>query len=124
MTTSMPKVPNLETTEPDAIVDGRRVFYIWNHLTVNTPRRQDDGQLTADISMPAIPYGVLVEHVSTRTDRPCIAWIPWVDSNDGSPYWTLRSLKPLSIAEPFVCSCCGALGGIRDGRWFIGLPRL
>lgn len=115
----MPDVPHTATA-PDIVVDGRRVFFVWTKPTIR-PVRRSDGQVINRVSPPVIPYGALVEHRSPVSGRPCISWIPWVDTDPDAPRWTLLSLKPLSIAEPFTCSCCGLVGGIRDGKWLVGL---
>lgn len=118
----MPDIPDLSVAEPDAIVDGRRVYFVWHKPTI-TARPDPFAPITLEPpDAPTIPFGAMVEHRSRRTDRPCIAWIPWVDTGDPNlPRWTLLSLRPLSIAEPFCCTCCGGVGGIRDGRWWLGL---
>ena len=116
-----PDVPDLATTEPDAVVDGRRVFFVWARPTLTPVRTEADGQVTACVDHPSIPYGALIEHPSPNTGGLCLAWLPWVDTDPDLVHWKLLSLKPLSIAEAFTCSRCGALGGIRDGRWLIGL---
>lgn len=101
----MPDVPNL-ATEPDLVIDGKRLFFLWNPWSTK----------------PSIPKGVMIDH-RNRRGEPCIAWLPWTsDDNDpNEPCWTLLSLRPLSIAESFVCTRCGLTGGFRYGAWWIAL---
>lgn len=115
----MPHLPNA-TTEPDVIVDGHRIYYVWHRPKLTPVRTEADGQITARIESPSLPMGMLIQHGSAN--RSCIAWVPWIETDDADlPHWTLLSLVPLSIAEPFTCSNCGLLGGIRNGQWWMGL---
>lgn len=119
----MPDLPNLTTTEPDVVIDGKQIYFVWRPPVVASATRHPDGTLSAVLTgQPTIPRGALIEH-RNRRDEPCIAWLPWIycDDSPNDPHWTLVSLHPFSVAEPFVCTNCGMWGGIRNGRWWAAL---
>jgi hypothetical protein len=118
--------PPAITTNPDLIIDGRRVHFVWNaptiHRAVRTADENGNAQVSAVISGPSIPKGILIHHVNLKTKEPCVAWLPWARDPDDPEQerWTLISLKPLSVVEPFVCTRCGEVGGVREGQWWVG----
>lgn len=102
----IPHMPDIEHTTPDAVVDGRRVFFVWH-----------PGELA--VYAPTIPRGALIEHGDQAGHR-CIVWLPWSGGSATEDRWTLVSLYPLTVAEAFCCSRCGTRGIIRDGCWWVG----
>lgn len=102
-TPPVPHLPDITKAEPDVIVDGRRVFFVWH-----PPALAD--------TAPTIPRGALIEH-GDRDNHRCVVWLPWASTDPSNDTWTLLSLRPLSIGESFSCSRCGARGGIREGHW-------
>ena len=58
-----------------------------------------------------IPTGVVVNHL-THT-----VLVPWVSTDAAPSAFTLDSLVPLTVVEPFTCSICGVRGRIVEGAW-------
>lgn len=104
-------LPDFATATPDEVISGHRIFHVWQPPALAT-------------HPPSMPKGILIEHAvkaeDGRTHR-CVVWVPWISTVPNDEVWTLLSLHPLSIVEPFLCIRCGLKGGIREGNWWVGL---
>lgn len=117
----IPRLPP-PTRDPDVVIDGHPCHYVWRRPDVIRAKKNRDGTITASIdraSVPSVPRGVLVHHYDGR-GGDCVMWLPWTGDPDipDAPSWTLMSLHPLTLAEPFACQRCGVAGAIREGRWW------
>lgn len=114
-----PRLPSA-ATPPDLVVDGRRIHFVWNPPSVTSARRADGNLSVVFAGTPSIPKGALIHH-QAPDGTDCVMWVPWAQ-NPAHPEderWTLLSLHPLSVREPFMCGRCRTLGGIREGRWWV-----
>lgn len=126
---STPSLPVAPRPAPaDLIIDGRRIWFVWNPPRI-TPIRVEGGLVTAHIATPSLPKGIIIAHPGRRpedvredgTVAECVAWLSWARAvGDDGPVWDLLSIAPLSVREGFVCGRCGDVGGIREGRWWLG----
>ena len=113
--------PDITATTPDLVLGDQRIYFVWNPPLAIAHLRPD-GTLSMPTRLPSIPKGMLIHHADPRDASPCVAWLAWAKGdNDPGPTWTLLSLDPLSIAEPFICSRCGAAGGVRESNWWVAL---
>jgi hypothetical protein len=117
----IPRLPP-PTREPDLIIGGHPCHFVWSRPNILRAWKNPDGTMSAKIDMttfPTIPRGVIIHHHGDDGDC-CSIWLPWVRDDDlpDAPVWTLLSLHPLSLAEPFVCRRCGMVGTVRDGEWW------
>ena len=62
----------------------------------------------------AIPSGAVIRHGALAQ---YVRWATLPGDSRAGHVWTLDSLVPLTLLEPIVCTACGGVGHIVEGRW-------